>query len=112
MAKQGADNSEATVIQLPTPGCCIKTAIKNRTNLTLELNRTKEPNSFFKQMWREKFAKDIDKLNKKNLRIATHILTGHAALNYHLKEYKPMKIKKACSDADETITQYLGKCSK
>ena len=66
-------------------------------------------------MWREKFAKDIDKLNKKNLRIATHILTGHAALNYHLKEYKPMKIKKACphsSDADETITYYLGKYSK
>ena len=28
--------------------------------------------------------KDIDKLNKKNLRIATHILTGHAVLNYHL----------------------------
>ena len=115
LAKQGADNSEATVVRLPTPGCCIKAAIKNRTNQTWELNRTKEPNSFFKQMWREKFAKDIDKLNKKNLRIATHILTGHAALNYHLNKYKPTKIKKACphcSDADETITHYLGKCSK
>ena len=115
LAKDGANNINSTSITLPIPGCIINSTLKNRTARRWENRRAKEQSSFFSTMWREKFTKDIEKLSKNNLRIATHILTGHAALNYHLNKYKPIKIKKACphcSDADETITHYLGKCSK
>ena len=115
LAKDGANNMNSTCTTLPIPGCVINSTLKNRTARKWEIRRSKEQSSFFSTMWREKFTKDIEKLSKNNLRIATHILTGHAALNYHLNKYKPMNIKKACphcSDADETITHYLGKCSK
>ena len=35
---------------------------------------------------RDKFSKDLTRINKRDLRAATQILTGHACLNYHLSK--------------------------
>ena len=43
-----------------------------------------EPSLKFNILWRGKFSKGLIRMNKRDLRAATQILTGHACLNYHL----------------------------
>ena len=35
-------------------------------------------------IWRDKFAKEFVQMNRRYLQVATQILAGHAALNYHI----------------------------
>ena len=70
---------------------------------------------YVKRMWRDKFSKEVTKLNRGNLRRATQILTGHAALNYHLNKYKPETISKTCPHClveEETVNHFLGQCPR
>ena len=45
---------------------------------------TLNPPKMFNILWRDKFSKDLIRINKRYLRAATQILTEHACLNYHL----------------------------
>ena len=42
------------------------------------------PPKMFNILWRDKFSKDLIRMNKRYLRASTQILTEHACLNYHL----------------------------
>ena len=44
------------------------------------------PPKMFNILWRDNFSKDMIRMNKRDLRVATQILTGHVCLNYHLSK--------------------------
>ena len=56
----------------------------------------------------------LRKLKKDRLkfRAATHVLTGHAALNYHLHKMRqvPSPTCPFCEEEDETVEHFLGLC--
>ena len=37
-------------------------------------------------LWRDKFVKELALMKPQGIRVATQILTGHAALKYHLSK--------------------------
>ncbi len=108
LAKMGSnlcDSSE--LLTPPTPHVIWKTNIHNKSLKEMEVKWSSVAPCHFKRMWRNKFAHGLANLNRKDLRIATQILTGHAAINYHLHKYKPNLISKTCpfcNVEDETIT--------
>ena len=115
LAKKGSRNDEALIIKLPTPQAVWKT---NTHKMSLQQASERWKNttsSHFKSAWKEHYAKELEKLSRPDLRIATQILTGHASINYHLNKYKPHLISKTCpfcKEEDETINHYIGKCPK
>ena len=56
------------------------------------------------------FAKALARMNRGNLRVATQIMTGHAALNYHLSKVNStvQPICSLCEAEEETVPIYLG----
>ena len=51
-------------------------------------------------------------MGRKDLCVATQLLTGQAALHYHLKKLTPavQTICPLCESEEETVPHYLGKC--
>ena len=73
------------------------------------------PNTHFKRVWRQKFARSIPKLGKESTRTATQFLTGHCELNYHINKYKPTTVPKTCPHClmeEETMNHFIGQCPK
>jgi ribonuclease HI len=115
LAKKGSSNEDATIIKLPTPQAIWKTLTRQMI-LHQALERWENsPTTHFKTKWKDQYTKDLGKLSRPDLRIATQILTGHASTNYHLNKYKPHLISKTCpfcKEEDETINHFIGKCPK
>ena len=59
--------------------------------------------------WKERFEKELSKINRRDLRVATQLLTGHAALNNHL--HRVNLTVPNCQADDETVSHFLGQCS-
>ena len=57
--------------------------------------------------WRDRLAKGLSKMSRRDLRVAIQLLTGHAALSYHLKKVKPTVSTTCplCQAEDETVSQ-------
>jgi ribonuclease HI len=115
LAKKGSSNSEAVALELPIPQAIWKS---NARQLALQQANERwntSDQTQFKNTWRDSYVKELAKLNRSDLRIATQILTGHASINYHLHKYKPHTISKTCpfcKEEDETINHFIGKCPK
>ncbi|HIF39375.1 MAG TPA: hypothetical protein EYQ69_09405 [Gemmatimonadetes bacterium] len=115
LAKKGSKNIDSNAVSLPIPKVIGNSALRRRTTRKTETSWNKLPPSHTKRMWRNKFTKEIPKLNRGNLRRATQFLTGHAALNYHLNKYKPDKISPTCPHClaeEETVGHFMGQCPK
>jgi ribonuclease HI len=115
LAKKGSCNDEAISLNLPIPQAVWKSGSR-----MLALQQAKErwkatPETHFTNIWRDSYTKELAKLSRPDLRIATQILTGHASVNYHLHKYKPRITKTTCplcNYEDETISHFIGKCPK
>ncbi|KAL5261927.1 hypothetical protein ACHWQZ_G007588 [Mnemiopsis leidyi] len=63
-------------------------------------------------MWRDRFSRGLLKMGKRDLRVATQILIGHAELNYHLRKLN-RDIAPTCSlcqEENETVEHVLTRC--
>ena len=115
LAKKGSQNSEATSLNLPTPQAIWKASTHQLVLQQAEARWNSSEQTHFKKSWRDDYTKVLARLNRQDLRIATQVLTGHAAVNYHLHKYKPRMINKTCpfcKEEDETINHFIGKCPK
>jgi ribonuclease HI len=115
LAKKGSSNDDSITIKLPTPQAVWKTLTREMSLQQANERWEKSSTSHFKAKWKEHYRKDLGKLSRSGLRIATQILTGHASINYHLNKYKPHLISKTCpfcKEEDETINHFIGKCPK
>ena len=78
-SQEGFNDDSAKRIQLPIPRCICYAALrrKNRENWTesYKLN----PPRMFNILWRDKFANELAQMNRRDLRLATQILTGHVS---------------------------------
>ena len=83
-AKRGSNNDRATRIKLPMPRCACYAALRRKTIVSRIESYKLNPPKMFNILWRDKFFKDLIRMNKRDVRAATQILTGHAFLNYHL----------------------------
>ena len=81
-AKRGSNNDRATGIKLPMPRCVCSAALRRKTILSWIESYKLNPPKTFNILWRDKFSKDLIRMNKRDLRAATQILTGHACLNF------------------------------
>ena len=84
LAKRGSNNCRATRIKLPMPLCVYYAALRIKTIVSWIESYKLKPPEMFNILWRDKFSKDLIRMNKRDLRAATQISTGHACLNYHL----------------------------
>ena len=115
LAKRGSTNSNSTPLYLPTPKVTWNGYLESNTRSESEKEWKNLQERHIKLAWREKFYPTITKLKRDRLRLATHFLTGHAALNYHLNKFKPLTIPKTCPHCkmeDETVTHFMGRCPK
>ena len=63
-------------------------------------------------MWTDRFSKGLLKMGKRDLRVATQILTGNADLNYRLRKLN-RDIAPTCSlcqEKNKTVEHVLAKC--
>ena len=63
-------------------------------------------------LWRDKLFKDLIRMNKRDLREATQILTGHACLNYHLSKLN-LSVQALCPLCEveyDTVPHLLAQC--
>ena len=115
LAKRGSENSNSTPLYLPTPKVTWNGYLESNTRSESEREWKNLQERHIKLAWRENFYPTITKLKRDRLRLATHFLTGHAALNYHLNKFKPLTIPKTCPHCkmeDETVTHFMGRCPK
>ena len=63
-------------------------------------------------IWADRFGKSLKNMTRSNLRAATHLLTGHGNLNYHMKKLKKVKTTACnlCGLEDETVKHVLTEC--
>jgi len=66
----------------------------------------------FYTLWRDRFRKELAMMNRRDLRVATQLLTGHAALNYHLSKLNRTVEPSCplCGAEEETVSHFLGQC--
>ena len=97
---------------LPIPRCICYAALRSRTKASWSESFKNDSPRLFSILWREKFAKELIKMNRKDLRVATQLLTGHAALNYHLNKLHCIAKPTCplCEADDETVSHFLGQC--
>ena len=113
LAKRGSGGESSTPLSLPTPQIIWKTSIHDLSKRKMNTKWASQPTCPIKITWRNKFAYGLAKLDRRDLRVATQILSGHAAVNYHLHKYKPQTISKMCPyclEEDESINHFIGKC--
>ena len=60
--------------------------------------------------WRDNFAKELALMKRRDIQVATQILTGHAALNYHLSKLNRtiQPTCPLCMTEEETVAHFLG----
>ena len=113
LAKNGANNcDEPELVKLPIPRGVCYAALRRKT--ISEWCRTFAicPPKVFYTMWRDRFSRGLLKMSKRDLRVATQILTGHADLNYHLRKLN-RDIAPTCSlcqEENETVEHVLARC--
>ena len=115
LAKKGSLNDDAIVVNLPVPQATWKFHTHQLVTKQAEERWKSSETTHFKNTWRDKYTRDLVKLSRSDLRIATQLLTGHATVNNHLHKYKPRTISRTCpfcKEEDETITHFVGKCPK
>ena len=113
-AKAGSanENNSATSILLPIPRSVCYAALRRKTLGDWVVSCRENPPRMFNMMWRDHFMKELPGMSRRDLRVATQLLTGHAALNYHLKKLNPAVNPTCplCGCEDETVSHFLGKC--
>ena len=115
LAKKGSDNLDSAQVQLPIPKVLWKGALRSISHRKMRERWRTLPNTHFKRVWRQKFARSIPKLGKESTRTATQFLTGHCELNYHINKYKPTTVPKTCPHClmeEETMNHFIGQCPK
>ncbi len=111
-AKKGSTNDNATSVRLPIPRCVCYAALRRKTlEKWISSYKFNSP-SHFSMMWRDKFAKELAKMGKRDLRLATQILTGHSWLNSHLSKLVSniQPLCPRCDAENETVSHLLGQC--
>ena len=85
------------------PRCVCYAALRRKTRVSW---------SKFNILWRDKFSKDLIRMNKRDLRAATQILTGHACLNYHLSKLNRsvQPLCPLCEAEYDTVPHLLAQC--
>ena len=70
------------------------------------------PPKMFNILRRDKFSKDLIRMNKRDLRAATQILTGHACLNYYLSKLNRsvQPLCPLCEAEYDTVPHLMEKC--
>ncbi|KAL5255378.1 hypothetical protein ACHWQZ_G014710 [Mnemiopsis leidyi] len=87
LAKNGANNcDEPELVKLPIPRGVCYAALRRKTLSDWCRTFAVCPPKVFYTMWRDRFSRGLLKMGKRDLRVATQILTGHAELNYHLRK--------------------------
>ena len=76
LAKRGSNNDRATRIKLHMPRCVCYAALRRKTIVSWIESYKLNPPKMFNILWRDKFSKDLVRMNKRDLRAATQILTG------------------------------------
>ena len=63
--------------------------------------------------WKERFEKELPKMNRWDLRVAIQLLAGHAALNNHLHKvnHSVPTTCQLCQADDETVSHIFRQCS-
>ena len=115
LAKNGSRNEHALSLNPPIPQATWKTHTHQLAIKQAEERWASSATTHFKRTWRDKYTRELVKLSRPGLRIATQLLSGHAAVNYHLHKYKPYSTSKTCpfcEEEDETINHFIGKCPK
>ena len=112
IAKRGSKNDSATMVKLPIPRCVCYAALRRKTKENWVESFKQNPPKIFKILWRNKFAKELTMMSKRDLRVATQILTGHAALNHHLSRVNRtvQPLCPLCEAEEETVSHLLGQC--
>ena len=112
LAKRGSNNDRATRIKLPMPRCVCYAALRRKTIVSWIESYKLNPPKMFNILWRDKFSKDLIRMNKRDLRAATQILTGHACLNYHLSKLNRsvQPLCPLCEAEYDTVPHLLAKC--
>jgi len=111
-AKRGSNNDGATSVKLPIPRCVCYAALRRKTLDAWTALYRHDPPNHFSMMWRDKFAAELAKMGKRDLRVATQILTGHSTLNSHLSKLvnTVQPLCPRCEVENETVTHLLGQC--
>ena len=112
LAKRGSNNDRASRIKLPMPRCVCYAALRRKTIVSCIEFYKLNPPKMFNILWRDKFSKDLIRMNKRHLRAATQILTGHACLNYHLSKLNRsvQPLCPLCEAEYDTVPHLLAKC--
>ena len=106
LAKKGAQNtSEETLI--PIPKAAAYAALRNKIK-----TGNRKISDHMDMIWADRFGKSLKNMTRSNLRAATHLLTGHGNLNYHMKKLKKVKTTACnlCGLEDETVKHVLTEC--
>ena len=74
LAKRGSNNDRATRIKLPMPRCVCYAALRRKTRVSWIKSYKLNPPKMFNILWRDKFSKDLIRMNKRDIRPATQIL--------------------------------------
>ena len=113
LAKNGANNcDEPELVKLPIPRGVCYAALRRKTLSDWCRTFAVCPPKVFYTMWRDRFSRGLLKMGKRDLRVATQILTGHAELNYHLRKLN-RDIAPTCSlcqEENETVEHVLTRC--
>ncbi|KAL5258256.1 hypothetical protein ACHWQZ_G013033 [Mnemiopsis leidyi] len=113
LAKNGANNcDEPKLVKLPIPRGVCYAALRRKTLSDWCRTFAVCPPKVFYTMWRDRFSRGLLKMGKRDLRVATQILTGHAELNYHLRKLN-RDIAPTCSlcqEENETVEHVLTRC--
>jgi len=111
-AKLGSMNTDAVNVKLPVPRCVCYAALRRKTYHRWTNYFGSNLPRHFGMLWRDKFKKELPRLDRRELRIATQILTGHSVLNYHLNKLVPNTDPTCplCEANEETVSHFLGQC--
>ena len=112
-AKKWSSNNCATCVKFPISRCVCYTALRSKTKENWIKSYKQGPLRAFNMLWKDTFtSKELVKMNRRDLPIASQILTGHAAINYHLSKLN-FTINSTCplyEAEDETVSHFLGQC--
>ena len=71
LAKRGSSNDRSTRIELPMPRCVCYAALRRKTIVSWIESYKLNPPKMFNILWRDKFSKDLIRMNKRDLRVSS-----------------------------------------
>ena len=106
LAKKGALEVE-NISEIPLPKAAAYAALRSKIKVD-----SQKQSKHMEMLWNEDHGKSLHKLNKKDLRAATHLLTGHGHLNHHMFKLKKVDSPNcnACGLENETVRHILTTC--